>query len=247
MGKKKKHVQTEKERLYQEDAARKRAQKAELAKKNERRQIFVLFMIFVVLFAVSVSFAAWSIARMHNYESNYIRVTGKITDYKIHHHPIERSSTYTLVITYTYEGCTYEISDHTGYSARPVDKIGTFTEVYVNPQSPEQATRVSSSDGLSLVSVIAFSFSAVAYILWIAILLQRGGSTFYRRALCVWLPVVLLSIGTCFLFWIGLANVGFGAVFNRFDGAVGYIVVAALTAVACLVDFCLSYRKGNRS
>ena len=160
MGKKKKHVQTEKERLYQEEAARKRAQKAELAKKNERRQIFVLFMIFVVLFAVSVSFAAWSIARMHNYESNYIRVTGKITDYKIHHHTVDRSSTYTLVITYTYEGCTYEISDHAGYRTRPVDKIGTFTEVYVNPQSPEQAARVSSSDGLSLVSVIPYKRQA---------------------------------------------------------------------------------------
>ena len=205
----------------------------------------VLLAFALVLSAVSFSFTVWSIARMHDFETNYMRVEGTIVDYEIHNGDGTASSTYTLVIRFTYEGKEYRFSDHTGYRARPTDKIGTATEVYVNPKAPERAVRVGTSDGLSVVGVIAFAFAVVPYALGVALYLQTGNSTFRKRLLSIWLPPFLLGAGVFFLFWAGLPHDGLNAVFSRFDGAIGYVVVSALLLSACFIDGLLSVRKAK--
>lgn len=245
MAKKKKHVQTEKERLFQEEAAKKRAEKAAAAKRRRKKEAWGVLLIAGVLIALALGFSVWTIARMRNYETNYFTVKGTITDYKTHHSPSSTHSSwhYSLVISYRFEGREYRFTDTAGYPAPPDELIGNTTEVYVNPQNPEQAKRVSTASSPSFVSAIAFPFGAVFYALGTALLLQERGSSFLKRALCIWLPLLVYSAASVLLYWVGLPHDGFGAVFSRVDGAIGYSVSAGLAVLAAAADALITYRR----
>ncbi|MDE7296374.1 MAG: DUF3592 domain-containing protein [Clostridia bacterium] len=246
MSKKKKHIQTEKERLFQEEAARKREERTEAKRLKRIKDAWWLVGVACIMFAVSLGFTVWTAARMHNFETNYLTVTGTVSNYKINHGTITGNhsrTTYTLVISYSYDGRAYEFSDTVAYHARPTDMIGTTTEIYVNPQNPERAKKVTTADDPSIISAIVFPFGAVVYALGVQLLLQEKGSSFTKRLFRIWLPVFLWCVASVLLFWIGLPNDGFGAVFSRVEGAIGYTVVAGVALLAICIDGIVSKKK----
>lgn len=240
MAKKKKHIQTEKERLFQEKAARKRAEKAEAAKKKRIKDAWWLILIAGVLFALSLGFTVWTVARMHNYETNYVTVKGTITDYTLHHHSNDRH--YTLIVSYAYDGQTYSFSDTAGFRARPDELIGHATNIYVNPQNPEQVKKVTTAASTSIVSAVAFPFGAAFYALGVSLLLQERESSYKKRVLCIWLPAFVCCVAAVLMFWIGLPHSGFGEVFSRIEGVVGFTVSGGLALFAAGLDGVVSRR-----
>ena len=247
MSKKKKHVQTEKERLFQEEAARKRKEIAETKRLKRIKDAWWLMGVACILFAASLGFAVWTIARMHNFETNYITQTGIVSDYKVHNGTATNSTysktTYTLVISYTFDGREYQLSDSVAYRVRPTDMIGTTTEIYVNPQNPEQAKKVTTADDPSFVSALIFPFGLVFYTIGALLLLQEKKTSFLNRLLMIWLPAFLWCAISVLLFWIGLPNDGFGAVFTRVEGSIGYAIVAGVALLAVLIDGIITVRK----
>ena len=249
MSKKKKHIQTEKERLFQEEAARKRTKRAEEKRRKRIKDAWWLIGVACILFAVALGFSVWTAARMHNFETNYITISGTVSDYKVHRGTAssKRSSThYTLVISYYYGGQSYKLSDTASYNKRPTDMIGTTTEIYVNPQNPEQAKKVTTADDPSFVSAIIFPFGTVFYTIGALLLLQEKGNSFVKRLLIIWLPLFLWCAATVLLYWIGLPNDGFGSVFTRVEGAIGYTVVAGIALLAFLTDTIITNKKPTK-
>ena len=235
MSKKKKHIQTEKERLYQKKAARAREEAKYRARCEERRSATVIFCITLALFLAFVGFFSWHTVRMRDYESNFVRVTGTITGYTAHHSS-GRGMYYYLKISYSCEGKSYEFSDREGYRYVPSGTIGKNTEIYVNPQAPERAEKVSSADFVSIICACFYAFFAVTYAVGANLFLSAKGSTFSKRFFIVWGAEILLGLAVLLLFWTGLPHSGFGAVFTRIRGAACVLAVTGVASVACLLD-----------
>ena len=246
MAKKKKHIQTEKERLFQEEAARKREEKAAAAKKKRIRDAWWLVAVAGVLFALTLGFNVWTIARMHNFETNYVTIKGTITDYKLHHHTSPQKRSYTLIISYTFDGQKYEFNDTAGFRAPPDDLIGHATNIYVNPQNPEQVKKVTTAQSTSIVGAVAFPFGVAFYALGVALLLQERESSYKKRVLYIWLPAFICCVAAVLMFWIGLPNSGFGEVFSRIDGAVGFTVSGGLVLLAAGLDGIISKKLSKK-
>lgn len=249
MSKKKKHIQTEKEKIFQKDAVRKREELAEAKRLKRTKDAWWLIGVACIMFAVSLGFTVWTVARMYNFEKNYLTVIGTVSDYEVQHGTLTNKrysrTEYTLVISYTVDERTYEFSDVVAYRERPTELIGTSAEIYVNPQNPEQAKKVSTADDPSIVSAIIFPFAAVVYALGACLMMQEKGSSFIKRLLRIWLPVILWCITSVLIFWIGLPNGEFGAVFSRVEGAIGYAVVAGIALIAVLIDGIISKKKAG--
>lgn len=246
MGKKKKHIQTEKERLFREEAARKRKEVAEIKRLKRIKDAWWLIGFALIPIALSLGFTVLTAARMHNFETNYLTVSGTVSGYKVRHGTIANGhsrTTYTLVISYTFNEREYEFSDTAAYRVRPTEMIGTKTEIYVNPLNPEQAKKVTTADDPSLVSAIIFPFGGVIYTLGVLLLLQEKGNSFLKRLLFIWLPVFVWCLISILLFWIGLPDDGFGAVFTRVEGAIGYAVIGGVALLAVLTDGIISKKK----
>lgn len=246
MGKKKKHIQTEKERLFREEAARKRKEVAEIKRLKRIKDAWWLIGFALIPIALSLGFTVLTAARMHNFETNYLTVSGTVSGYKVRHGTATNGhsrTTYTLVISYTFNEREYEFSDTAAYRVRPTEMIGTKTEIYVNPLNPEQAKKVTTADDPSLVSAIIFPFGAVIYTLGVLLLLQEKGNSFLKRLLFIWLPVFVWCVISILLFWIGLPDDGFGAVFTRVEGAIGYAVIGGVALLAVLTDGIISNKK----
>ncbi len=183
---------------------------------------------------------------MYNYETNYATVRGTVSGYNVNHGPISSSSsrnTYNLVITYVFNDHEYKFSDSVAYHKRPTDMIGTTMKIYVNPQNPEKAKKVTTADDPSIVSAIIFPFAAIVYTLGMLLLLQEKGGSLVKRLLIIWLPIFLWCIATVLLFWIGLPNDGFNAVFSRVEGAIGYAVIGGVSLLAALIDVIVTNKK----
>ncbi|MDE6294072.1 MAG: DUF3592 domain-containing protein [Clostridiales bacterium] len=246
MGKKKKHIQTERERLLHEEAVRKRKELAEAKRLKRIKEAWWLIGVACIILAVSLGFTIWTVARMYNFETNYITVRGTVSNYNVNHGSIGSNSsrnTYSLVITYVFNDHEYKFSDTTSYHKRPTDMIGTTTEIYVNPKYPENAKKVTTADDPSIVSAIIFPFCAIVYTLGMLLLLQEKGNSFAKRLLLIWIPIFLWCVTSILLFWIGLPNDGFSAVFARVEGAIGYAVVGGIPLLAALIDVIISNRK----
>lgn len=235
------------ERLYREEAARKRKERDEAKRLKRIKDAWWLVGVACIVIAVSLGLSVWTIARMHDFETNYLTVTGTVSGYKVQHGSLTSSSSkrYTLVISYTFDGRTYEFSDTVAYRARPTDLIGTATEIYVHPQHPARAKKVSTADDPSFVSAIAFPFGAVLYALGVQLLLQEKGGSFVKRLLRIWLPIFAWCAASVLLFWVGLPNDGFGAVFSRVEGSIGYAVVAGVALLAAFLDGIISRKKAG--
>ena len=244
MGKKKKHIQTEKERIFQEDAAKKREEREKAKSKKRIKDAFWLIGVASIILALSLAFTIWTAARMNNFENNYITMTGTISGYKIHHRPSPTQfDIYTLVISYNYDNTDYEFTDTDSYHAEPKDMIGKKTEIYVNPKNPKQVKKVTTAQTPSLVSAIAFPFGVIFYAIGIFLISQEKGLSFVKRLLVIWLPVFLWCVASVLLFWIGLPHDGFFALFSRIEGTIGYAVIAGVALLAALIDLIITKTK----
>lgn len=245
MGKrKKKHVQTEKERLFQEEAAQKRAEKAEAERKRRRKELFVLPIIAAVMLALSAIFFGIHLARMRNFELNYTKAYGTVTGFERHHDSGSRGSSYryTLVISYTCEGRTYTLHDSASYPVRPDDMEGEKVEIYVDPVNPAKAKKASTADDFSVVSVFIFGFSIPFTVFGAALVVQERGGGFFMRLAVIWLPVVAACLAAMLLCWVGFPGSSFGTAFVRTDGALGYAILSGLSLLAMLTDAIITKR-----
>ncbi|MDE6058913.1 MAG: DUF3592 domain-containing protein [Clostridia bacterium] len=245
MGKKKKHVQTEQERLYQEAAARKRAEKLVAHQKDERKNAIILLSISLAMFLLFVGFFAWHTARMRSYELDFVRIEGTVTGYETHHSSTSGHGSrtyYYLQITYSYGGEEYTFTDRTGHKYIASGVIGSSTEIYVDPAAPSNAEKVSSSGFVSIICACFFAFFCMMYAVGMNILLSTKQSTFKKRLLFVWGAEILIGIVFLLLFWLGLPHSGFGEVFRRIEGAVGITVVSGLVLLAAFIDGLIAYK-----
>ncbi|MDE6618065.1 MAG: DUF3592 domain-containing protein [Clostridiales bacterium] len=246
MSKKKKRIPTEKETLLHEEAVRKKQEKAEAKRLKRIKEAWWLIGVACIMVAVTLGFTVWTVARMYDYETNYVTLDGTVSSYNVNHGPISSSSsrnTYSLVITYVFNDQEYKFSDSAAYHKRPTDMIGTTTEIYVNPKNPQNAKKVTTADDPSIASAIIFPFAAIVFTLGMLLLLQEKGGSLIRRLLLIWLPIFSLCVTNVLLFWIGLPHDGFSAVFARIEGSIGYAVVGGVALLAALIDVIVSNRK----
>ena len=244
MSKKKKHIQTEKERLHQEEAARKRAEKAERERMQNRRTALILLGIAMALFAVMAALVGDNIAKVRNYELHYTKTYGMVTAIRTHNSTGYRNDRhYYLIFSYTADGKTYSAEDWEGYNSSPDKMIGERIAIYVSKADPERAARVVTADGFSIMAAFACVLGAIPYVVGMATLLAVKKSSFKKRALAIWLPLFGLCAACVLLFWVGLPTEGFAAVFGRVRGAIGFTVLAGIALAFGTVDGLLS-RKG---
>lgn len=246
MSKKKKRIPTEKETLLHEEAVRKKQEKAETKRIKRIKEAWWLIGVACIMFVVALGLTVWTVARMHNYETNYATVRGTVSGYNVNHGSVGSTSsrnTYNLVITYVFNDHEYKFSDTTSYHKRPTDMIGTTTEIYVDPKNPQTAKKVSTADDPSIASAILFPFAAIVFTLGMLLLLQEKGGSLMKRLLLIWLPVFSLCVANVLLFWIGLPHDGFSAVFARIEGAIGYAVVGGVALIAALIDVIVSNKR----
>ncbi|MDE6075444.1 MAG: DUF3592 domain-containing protein [Clostridia bacterium] len=241
--KKKKRIQTEKERLFQEEAARKRAERAEAARKNRRRNAVFFLAAALLFFCVSAALFGVHVARMRNYELNYVQMLGTITDYEVHHNAgSNNTNRYTLVISYTFKGEDYSFNDTAAYDARPDEMIGKNTTIYVNPNNPERAKKATTADDICIPAVFVFAFSLPTYIIGMGLVSEEKKFGFLKRILCMWLPVFATCVLHILLCWVGFPNSSFWTAYLRTDGAIGYTVLAGLALVGAAIDGAITKR-----
>lgn len=206
---------------------------------DDKKSAIVFLSISLALFLAFIGFFAWHTARMRDYELKYVRMQGTITGVEAHHSTSSdhHSGTYYyFVISYTYDGQEYSFTDRTEYKYSDYYLMGTSTEIYVNPEHPDRAERVTSSDFVSIICACFFAFFCVTYAAGMNILLSLKGSTFGKRLLFVWGAEILLGITFILLFWLGLPHSGFSEVFARIKGATGLAVISQLVMFVALLD-----------
>ncbi|MDE6028721.1 MAG: DUF3592 domain-containing protein [Clostridiales bacterium] len=211
-------------------------------KKSKLPAIIILSIAFALL-ATCIGLFVWNIVRMRTYESDYFKMYGKVVDVKVSHSSGSKGSTttYYLVISYTYDGKEYTFTDHSGHSWVGPDDVGKRAQIYVNPHKPADAELVMSSGWIAIFYSCCFCFFCFAYALGMNFLLGLFGTSFLKRVCFVWGMIILLGIALFLLPWIGFPNSSFGEVFSRVDGSVGILVVCGLAFLAMCVDGALMY------
>ena len=204
---------------------------------EEKGKPSVIFLtIALALFLAFVGFFGWHTANMRRYEFDYVKTEGTIVGVEIHSSS-GRSGAY-YVIAYEYGGQEYKFTDRSGNASGR--KTGTTTEIYVNPENPAQAEKVSSADYVSIICACFYAFFCATYSAGMNIFISIKGSSFKRRFLFVWGAEILLGIAVVLSFWAGLPFSGFGAVFLRIRGAIGVTVVTGLVALVSLLDLIIT-------
>ena len=222
-----------------------------LSEYNEQRKPAIVFLsIAFALFLAFIGFFAWNTVRMRNYELNNVKITGKIIDVETHHSTAGTNhgsrTYYYLVISYEYDGQEYKFTDRVGHDYIERGTVGSSTQIYVNPQNPAQAEKVTSSGFVSIICACFFAFFFVTYSAGMNIFLSIKGSTFKKRLLFVWGIVILLGITFLLLFWLGLPNGDFGEVFARIEGAIGVTVISGLALLVALLDGIITYKLHSK-
>ncbi|MDE6690962.1 MAG: DUF3592 domain-containing protein [Clostridia bacterium] len=200
---------------------------------NDRRQPSIVFLCIALAFFIAfIGFFSWHTATMRDYELNYVRIQGTVVGVEDYHSSTSGHGSkiyYRLVISYTFEGQEHTFTDRVGHKYDMRHKIGTSTEIYVNPKNPAQAEKVTSSDYISIICACFFAFFCVTYAAGMNLLLSIKRTTFAKRCIFAWGMEILLGVVFLLLFWLGLPHSGFGEVFVRIKGAVGVTVAVAYT------------------
>lgn len=196
----------------------------------------ILLTIALVLFLAFVGFFGWHTANMRSYELDYVKTEGTIVGVQLRGSSGHKG--YYYVIAYSYGGQEYKFTDRSGKALS--SKIGTTTEIYVNPENPAQAEKVSSADYVSIICACFYAFFCATYAAGMNIFISIKGSSLKRRFLFVWGVEILLGIAVVLSFWAGLPFSGFGAVFLRIRGAIGVSAVTGLVALISLLDLIIT-------
>lgn len=217
---------------------------------NEEYKPAIAFLsIAAALFIAFIGFFSWHTSTMRKYELSFVKWEGTVVGVETRHSTNSDHAPrtyYYLVISYTYDELEYKFTDRTGHKYIEQGTIGSTTEIYVNPNNPHQAEKVSSSDFISIICACFFAFFCVTYSAGMNILLSIKGSSFKKRLAFVWGIEILLGIAFILLFWLGLPNNGFGAVFVRIQGAVGIAVISQLVLLATLLDGIITYKLRSK-
>lgn len=208
--------------------------------KKDRRPAIIILSIAFALFAACIGLFVWNIIRMRTYETDYVKMYGKVVDVKSHYSS-DSGTSYYLVITYTYNRKEYTFTDNEGHSWLGRDDIGKLAQIYVNPQRPDDAVVVMSSGSVATWYSCCFCFFCFAYALGMNFLLGALGTSFLKRLCFVWGFEILLGIALFLLPWIGFPNSSFGEVFSRVDGSIGIIVICGMAFLAMCVDGGIMY------
>lgn len=213
---------------------------------NGQRQPAIVFLsISLALFIAFVGFFAWHTAIMRNYELNYLKTSGTIVGVEEHHSSSTHRGArtyYYFVISYSYDGQDYKFTDRTGHRYYTDDQIGASTVIYVNPQNPARAEKVTSSRFVSIICACFFAFFCATYAAGMNILLSIKGNSLKKRLLFVWGVEIILGIAFLLLSWLGLPKSGFGELFTRTEGAVGLTVILGLVMCVTLLDGIITYK-----
>lgn len=219
----------------------------------KNREALICLTLSIALIIGAIVFTALNIATMRDYELNYIKVTATVTKLETEHvntTDSNHSTSYRLCYTYTFDGTEHEAKDSSVYymySLYHLDKMrGKQVEVYVNPKNFGEVTRVDSTDSYSLISLTLFFFGFVLYATGACMFIHKKSNTFIKRQLFVWLPIFIFCFATVFLFWLGLPTCGFGTVYKRIGGAIGYTVFAAVAAIAAGIDWLVQRKKKQK-
>lgn len=250
MGKYRKKITPSEEGLQNHDeAARKTAEEkkceVEKARAERRKTLLVARCVFFtaafLIFTVSAVFAGLNIDRMRTFETEWDCVEGIVTDYKTI--PGKRAGI-RLIVSYTYRGENFRFVEAKSFGGKINDAIGTKSNIYVNPENPEEAETVRSADRYSVVAAVTFALAAFLFV--VSYISTGTGKTYVNRVLCAYLPVFLSGIVFVLLSWIGLPGGGFGEIFTRIRGAAGFTVVAGLVLAAGIADGVLSRKRKKR-
>lgn len=233
---------TESKRLYKE-----KSKIIELWNDDEKGRPAIVFLcISLALLLAIIGFFSWHTAIMRDYELNYVKIKGTVVDVEERHssgshatHTPSRTLNY-LVISYTYNGIENTFTDRVGYNNDLSDQIGTATSIYVNPQNPMQAEKVTSAGIVSIICACFFAFFCVTYAAGTNLLLSINGNTYIKRLLFVWGAEILLGIAFLLLCWLGLPHSDFREIFVRIEGAVGVCVICQAVLIIALLDVLFS-------
>lgn len=209
--------------------------------KNTKPTIIILSVAFALLLTC-IGLFAWNIVKMRIYEFDYIKMPGRVVDIKSHVSGDKHDTYYYYVISYEFEGQEYSFTDDVGrnYSDGFSD-IGKYTEIYVNPQRPDQAVRVISSGSVSIGYSFCYCIFCFCYAIGMNMLFGIIGNSLKKRFMFIWGIEILLGIALFLLPWLGIPNSSFGEVFARIDGSIGIIVVCGLALLATVVDGAIAY------
>lgn len=217
--------------------------------KKDKRPAIIFLSIAFALFCACIGLFVWNIIRMRSYESDYVKMYGKVVDVKSHHSS-DSGTYYYLVITYTYDGKEYTFTDDVGRREFGRDDIGKRAQIYVNPQRPDEAVMVMSSGSVAIGYSCCFCFFCFCYAFGMNFLLGLFGTSFLKRLCFVWGMEILLGIALFLLPWLGFPNSSFSEVFARVDGSIGIVVVCGLVFLAMCADgaimhYAQSYGRGH--
>ena len=214
----------------------------------DRHPGIIFLSISVAFFLACIGFFVWHTVRLRNYEMQHVKIYGTIVDVVEEHSVSSQTGivdSYYYVVAYTYEGKEYKFADGDGHKYSSVyGDIGKSIEIYVNTKNPSKAETIAASDNISIICACFFAFFCVTYAVGMFIESEnkRFKLTFTKRFLRVWGVEVALCVVFLLLFWIGLPNSGFGAVFTRVDGAVGITVICGLILLCTTIDGIVTYK-----
>ena len=212
------------------------------------KQAVFFIMLSVAFFIVAAIFIGINISKVRKYESDYVRVTATITGLRTEHISTDGSRRHVMYYTYYLNGNSYEARENYYKLIDPYKiYVGTQVEIYVDPNSPNEATRLDSADLFSLVSIVPFFLGLVLYSIGAGLIISKSNKPFLKRQLFIWLPLTILCIAIMLICWLGLPNDGFGEVFSHMRGAIGYAVFAGATVAAAAIDFYIHLKRKNNS
>lgn len=225
-----------------ETARKEEIVRAEQAKKSAAREKKIAAAVFLTaaaaLLLISAVFFGLNVARMRDYENNYLRAEGTVVGFYWHgtgRHGVRRSR----ILTYRFGEKEYELREGNSFRGVAETELGNTAEIYLNPLAPEDAVLLSEADNMSHFGAILFAFSAVTFSIGICFV-KSGRDKSFKRFLWGYLPVMLLGTAFLLLFGLGLPDGGVSLVFARFSGALWYTAVSGIAAAVAATDAALS-------
>jgi len=191
-----------------------------------------------VLLLISAMFFGLNVARMRDYENNYLRAEGTVVGFYLHGtggHYMKNSR----ILSYRFGEKEYELREGNSFRGVEETELGNTAEIYLNPLAPEDAVLLSEADNMSHFGAILFAFSAVTFSIGICFV-KSGRDKSLKRFLWGYLPVMLLGTAFLMLFGLGLPDGGISPVFARFSGALWYTAVTRIAAAVAATDAALS-------
>ena len=227
----------EKENVRKEEIVR--AEQAERSIARGKKIASAVFLAAAAaLFLLSAVFFGLNVARMRNYESNYVRAEGTVVGFYLHGTG-RRGARYSRILSYRFGEKEYELREGNGFYGVQETELGNTAEIYLNPLAPEDAVLLSEADNMSHFGAILFAFSAVTFSIGICFV-KSGRDKSLKRFLWGYLPVMLLGTAFLLLFGLGLPEGGIAQVFARFSGALWYTAVTGIAAAVAATDAALS-------